>query len=662
MTAGEQVFFNSALRGAIAEYVPYTSNAFLTPGSALALAGSGALIDLGRRRYRTTSNRRNHNLRTMSWLPESSKRGRAFGTDIAGGARDKRRRTFRSKRTWFKHGTPGGSPATNKTPTSTSSGNMSTLTSKSVGTALRAITNTAELESHKRSSAAKYRLHAAKYLKMDAMLKELMFPLHRFKGFFGFMSTSGSATNVAVPATSDTVAKLAPRSAWRGISFFKLRHTGPRYLSGYPAPDTDVGQAKVLNAARIDIGSTNFTPNGDPETISSYFRRFNNRPELVPGGNGAVAPPDTSPSGIMSMSNEAGFYKQLWMDFNCADIESTSLQESSFLPLLTASTGQGGGDLGGSGQWSDPQTGPKPYNVTGSTINEIKTNNTLKDAVVRIADGKVEMDITNGSRVPTVVECVIHSMKKNTPATPKTMNTTQIYEHIWKGASYNKSEKSIFEGGHTGSYSAAQGGWNTFWDPKTPFLKVSGPGKKMVDDICNEVHRSVHYLAPGESKTVSIALGSLYYKLGYRSGFYDPTDSTETGYIDIIQDGPGTLAVAIGHFGIDCLETAFSDGVDFALVQAGGSSALEGSGFWVGKRPAPSQIVVSGKYEEAWYPSYMNRECRSINSASAQGSHIGGDYFSAPLGSIAPEQVSTIDGSAFFEQVGAGKAVTAEQN
>ncbi len=650
--SGQAVYNNPYLRASIAEYVPYTSNAFLSPGSALAIAGSGALVEMGRRRYRKHARSQSHIFARTSNMPLPSSIGSSI---IAGGPGDFGRHKKRARRDISR--TPTSS-ATNRTPSSTSSSNMSSLTSKSVGSALRAITNVAELDAHKRSTSARYRLHAAKYLTMDAMLKELFFPLHRFKGFFGFMSSSGQGMNTAIPATANTVGKLAPRSAYRGISFFKLRHTAPRYVQDYPSQTTDDGQAKVLNACRREIGTTNFNTTGDPEAICSYFRRFNNTPELV-GANGAVAPPDSSPSGVMQMSFEPQGYKQLWMDFNCSDIESASLQESPFLPNLTASTTQGGGDGGGTGEFTNPSDGPKPYSLSNS-INQLITDNTLKDAVVRIADGKVMMDLTNGSRVPTVVEVVIHSMKKNTPGNDKIMNTKKIYEYIWKGANWNKSEESAFEGGTTGSVSTPQGGWNTFWDPKTPFLKVGGAGKKMVDDICNEVHRSVHYLAPGESKQVHIALGSLYYKLGYRSGYYAGNDTTETGLMDVLTDGPGTLAVAVGHFGIDCLETAFSDNVDFNLTQAGASPAQEGAGFWVGKRPAPSQIVVSGSYEEAWYPSYMNRIGRTLNSASALGSHIN-EYYSLPLGSIAPEQVSTIDGSAYFENVGAGKATTANQ-
>ncbi len=652
-SAAERVIANPYLRRAIQGYVPASETfmGFYPPGSALAAAGSALLANRVQRLYGPVKKKRKHNLSNNMSLPFNS-----IGSSIiAGGPGDRNRRRKRARRDM----TPNSS-ATNKTPTSTSSSNMSSLTTKSVSTALKVVTNNAELDASKRATPAKYRLHAAKYLKMDPMLKELFFQLHRFKGFFGFMSTSGQGLATAVPMPANSVGKLAPRSAFRGISFFKLRHTAPRYVTNYPAPDDDDDQAKVLNAARVKIGTTDYTDNGTTQDIRTYFRRFNNAPQLIQGA-GAVGPPDTSPEGVLTMSADLGSYRQLAMDFNCSDIESAALAAQAFSANLTATTDDGGSFPGGMIPGADtPAIGPKPYEES-TDVSALKTNNIYKDAVVRIADGKLSMDIANGSRVPTVVEVVIHSMKKNTPGSSKRMNTTAIYEQLWRAASWSKSEATNFEGGFTGSVSPQQGGWNAFWDPKTPFLKVSGPGKKMVDDIANEVHRSVHYLGPGEQKTVDIALGSLYYKLGYRSGFYDPLVlGNNPADIDVLTDGPGTLAVAIGHFGIDCMETAFNDQVPFDLNRSGNTAAQEGMGFWVGKRPAPSQIVVSGQYEESWYPAYYQGRGRQIASQSALGAHLN-SYQSVPLGTIAPEQVSTIDGDSFFESVGAGKAVEASQ-
>lgn len=553
--------------------------------------------------------------------------------------------------------------ASDKKASGTSSSNMSTLTTKSCSNALKAITNMAELDSHKRSTPARYRLHSAKYLKMDAMLKELMFPLHRFKGFFGFMSTSGNGMDVSVQMESDKVGQLAPRSAFRGISFFKLRHCAPRDGSGYPSSSAD-DQAKLLNASRVKIGSTNRNTAGTSEDIYTYFRRFNNTPVIIGTGTGAAAPPATSAAGVMTMSTAPGNYRQLWMDFNTADIVRASMQEANFLPNITASTSQGGGGSGGTDPWTIPSEGPNPFSadISDGVVN-IKPS--LKDAVVRIADGKVVMDITNGQRIPTVVEIVIHSMKKQQARglEPTSHSRTQdIYEAIWKAANYQKSEKTNYVPSSTASTGTDQGGWNTFWDPKTPFLKVKGPGKKMVEDIANEVHRSVHYLAPGESKTIDIALGSLYYKLGHRSAnFGGASDGLSP---QTLIDAAGTLAVAVGHFGIDQLETCFSDNHPFRLNQAGAAVAPDatlGAGFWVGKRPAPSQIVVSGSYEESWYPSYMNREGRYIASQSALASHLD-EYTSVGLGSVPPTQVIAMNDTQYYSSVGAGKTNQAYQS
>lgn len=657
--SGPQVYHNPYLRGAIAEYVPLTSNPFLSPGAALAAAGSASLVEFTRRRWRTIDRKKsgtNHKLSQspMSFLPPNHKRGSAYGTTIAGGPGDAGRHKKRSK----KEHTP--EKATNQTPSSTSSSNISSLTTKSVGTVLKAITNNAELDSHKRSTPARYRLHAAKYLKMDAMLKELMFPLHRFKGFFGFMSTSGNGLDVSVTLDDDWVGKLAPRSAFRGISFFKLRHCAPRNGVGYPGSGTD-DQAKLLNASRIKIGTTQRNTGQDSEDIKTYFRRFNNTPALD-NTTGAAGNPRTSATPVMTMSTAPGNYKQLWMDFNTADIVRASMQEANFLPNLTASTGQGGGDDGGTYQFVNPDVGPNPFEDSNINDGVVNVKTSLKDATVRIADGKLVMDVTNGQRIPTVVELVIHSMKK-APARGLTSTshsrTQDIYEAIWKAANYQKSEQTAYEPAVITSTN--QGGWNTFWDPKTPFLKVKGPGKKLIDDIANEVHRSIHYLAPGESKTIDIALGSLYYKLGHRSANFNGQDSSLDPQTLI--DAAGTLAVAVGHFGIDQLETAFADTVPWRLNVAGSASepaSQLGAGFWVGKRPAPSQIVVSGSYEESWYPSYMNRQGRQIASQSALASHLD-DYTSVGLGSIPPVQVMNTDHSNYFASVGSGRGNRAVQ-
>lgn len=567
----------------------------------------------------------------------------------------------------------------------TSTSNLSTLTASATGTALKAITGNAELMASKRSSNAKYRLHAAKYLKMDSMLKELMFPLNRFKGFFGYVQSSGGGLAVAVPATSDTIAKLAPRSSFRSVSFFKLRHTAPRYIAGYdgnPEPwvappaqqpePTAEDQAKVLNAFRNVIGTTDFAVNNSGPTntqpVQSYFRRFTNRPNLQTGA-GAGGNPDTTPEGVMSMSSSPGNYKQLAIDFNCADIERCSLAQSPFQQSITPSTSVAQGTaittVSGIDRWtSNAPYGPPTYQSEFDNAYNIQIPPFWRDATTRIADGKLSLDIQNGSRVPTVVEVVIHSMKHGGPSNSKDMNTKDIYEAIWKGANWQSGIKSMYttpsitapaqQDPYVGN--AMQGGWQTFWDPKTPFLKVKGSGKKLVDEIANEVHRSIHYLAPGESKTVSIALGSLYYKLGHRSGFYDSTDTTNDGLTKVRTDGAGTLAVAVGAFGIDCLETAFGDGFDLTLAQTNAQTAYEGAGFWVGKRPAPSQIVVSGTYEEAWYPTYQSTGGRTIGDvAAAMPTTVSGGR-AVPLGSIAPMQVNAIDDSSYFAPLGGGKA------
>ena len=438
----------------------------------------------------------------------------------------------------------------------TSSANMSSLTTRSCSRMQKAITNMAEIESHKRSTPANYRLHAAKYLKMDAMLKQLFFPLHRFRGFFGFTSTSGTGLETALPQNDGMVARLAPRGAFRGISFFKVRHTSCRKLPDYPDLTSAAGQSQVLNAERVSIGTTDLTGQAE-QPIYTYFRKYNNTPSLQQSNppnfeTGAGAPPNTKPEVANNMTNIASNYRQLGMDFNAADIERISLAESNFVPMIAASTGSGGAGQAGSEPWAAVSANNSGYEAGVRVYGGTAVNQTLlpplKDAVIRIADGKLSMDIANGSRVPTVVELVIHSMKKQslanntlTQGSNTVWNTKQIYSSLWKAANWQHGEKSSFGDGETnptgGPNNAPQGGWNTFWDPKTPFLKVSGPGKQLVDHFATEVHRSVHYLAPGESKTINIALGSLYYKIGSRSSAYCAVQdaTSEDGKMAVLQ-------------------------------------------------------------------------------------------------------------------------------
>ncbi len=540
----------------------------------------------------------------------------------------------------------------------TSSTNVSSLTTSSMSKLLTVMTTSADAHSGKRSTSASYRLHSAKYLKMDAMLKQLMFPLHRFRGFFGYVQTSGQGLNVSVPGTTNDINKLAPRSSFRSISFFKLRHTKPRYLPGYPDSSNN-GQAQILNGSRVTVGTTDIT--GASENINTYFRRFNNTPKLA-SGNGAGGAPENLATGVAAMSADPGNYRQLALDFNTADIERTALQASSFVPNPLALAPQAGTSIGTNEWVPGNDTGPQVY--TGQADQGFQTKSAWKDAVVRIADGTLTLDVQNGSRVPTVCELVIHSMKKDTPgATNKTFGTTEIYSSIWKAANFSAGTKTPFNdtaAQAAGVAGAAQGGWSTFWDPKTPFLKVPAAQSKLVENICNEVHRSVHIIAPGESKCIKLQLGSLYYKLGQRSGYYDESVGNSES-INTLIDGPGTLAVALGAFGVDCLETAFSDGVPGKLTQSGASNALEGTGFWIGKSPAPSHIVVAGKYEEAFYPAYLNREQMQLADATAPLPSVLESERTIPLGTIAPIQVSSMDGNSYFDPVGGGKAPVASQ-
>jgi hypothetical protein len=153
----------------------------------------------------------------------------------------------------------------------------------------------------------------------------------------------------------------------------------------------------------------------------------------------------------------------------------------------------------------------------------------------------------------------------------------------------------------------------------------------------------------------------MYYKLGNRSGYYDQSDNDDPN-IKIANDGAGTLAVAVGAFGVDCLEAIGGNGTTVTWNQVGASAALEGSGFWVGKRPAPSTLVVSGSYEESWYPMYNEAKQMVVGDIATPLPSVINNDRTLPLGTIAPTQVSTVDGENYFDSVGAGKAAPSAQN
>jgi hypothetical protein len=129
-------------------------------------------------------------------------------------------------------------------------------------------------------------------------------------------------------------------------------------------------------------------------------------------------------------------------------------------------------------------------------------------------------------------------------------------------------------------------------------------------------------LAPGQSKCIKIALGSLFYNIGNKSddGWAATWGSTYArSQLPFCNYQAGSLIFALGHSGVDQLSmptanTSISNGNTFWMKPDTSSNSgadppeyhtIHGTGFWAGKVKAPSEIVVKGRYSEKYYPSYV---------------------------------------------------------
>ena len=106
----------------------------------------------------------------------------------------------------------------------------------------------------------------------------------------------------------------------------------------------------------------------------------------------------------------------------------------------------------------------------------------MSDAVMRIVDGSLQMDIMNTEQTPCVVEIVIHSKKKND------LTKAQIYKELFNDVNRHLRAKGVSDA--PDATANQTGGWQAFYDPNYPLLKV--PSKARVLSYITEVHRSNH--------------------------------------------------------------------------------------------------------------------------------------------------------------------------
>lgn len=463
----------------------------------------------------------------------------------------------------------------------------------------------------RRAPAYTARLHTAKYLTCDPLLKDLFFPVLTMAKRFGFCSTTGidaltAALNVTGVADGSDYPVIHSKASgvYRGIAMFTLRSEviGPNSSS-------------KLNATPYAMGVTSI--DGTSRTFNSAYRRFNSRPDMANDTvNGSVISDVTSAPTVtndqFAPSDLAHPSSQMYVSEvgNILELETKAVQSTNFQHAIGSTTSSEGTTTLGV---QDGNPGP---NWSGSG-NLSAGNGTyyanLKNTTIRICDGYLELDITNGKSTSTFIEVVIHAHRKHS----STISTQSLLNAIANAVNYQQTDRNVDTYYSNSASSQNPGGWQAFWDPTYPLLGCKSQHRKPIDDIAREVHRSNHMLGPGQSKMIKINLGSLYYDIGNKS-----TDASKSGSEPqpngflIPQCGVGALNVTIGHSGVQQLSapvnpTGGSTGPQFSVkpdaydVSAGEAHIYNGGGFWVGKTFCPSEIVVGGNYVEKFYPSYV---------------------------------------------------------
>ena len=499
-----------------------------------------------------------------------------------------------------------------------------------------------ESTDQKRISPSTYRLHAAKAVDLPGFLGDLFMPTLRSTLNFGFVSNNGIGTLQkgygGLNATS--VAGLAPKGVYRGIAMFKCRFTdrSQNRQSQY-----------TLNASPQVIQTS---VGGD--AVHSIYRRYNSNPKQEDAGNASKVTQTVPPQLVAahvdgSTVTGTNQLTRLGMGTNLAHMEDHAWQSTNFVQSVgkpaTATGNIGTSNVEDVTDWNGSVPLLQGQGTTGSPYYYPAS---VKDAIMRIKDGFVELDISNTSKTGCVIELVCHSMKKTASEVTDQSLMNEIYN------SYQYSVKAQENGNTESSSTNPTGGWQTFYDPKVPFLHVPAKHRKTVDDIAREAHRSLHVLAPGQTKMIKISLGSLYYKLGNKS--LDLTTNTgNSGVVYSKTDNAGSLLFSIGHTGVDAFETMAS-GNDTV-------SGVASSGFWAGKCPSPSSIAVTGKYQEQYYPMYAYSTDREFaNVGAGRASYInsaGGQAQGLPLNQLTTQHITVTQDEEIGRPVGA-KAIKSE--
>ena len=398
-----------------------------------------------------------------------------------------------------------------------------------------------------------------------------------------------------------------------------------------------------LNPLQLKVGESYLSQGVTLSDIKSQYRRFNNGPYLS-----GTQKPDYTKSAAQTLAWSAreqdvfnGGQMQISEVGNLLDVETAALQSTNFQHAI------------GSGSSSEGTTATHASYGTPGGINWDGTGNPLqstgiyypnvRNTTIRIADGCLEMDVTNGKNSSCVIELVINSQSKQA----KDFTPQAFIDEVYQACEYQQNQNRT-DGPASATDFATPGGWQAFYDPEYPLLKLKSSHAKKARDMYREVHRSTHMLAPGQSKMIKVSLGSHYYSLGNKTLSSDGT-RMQPGAPDF---GPGSLLIAVGHSGVDQLSMpSLGDGNTIATqyvlhpdtFTTAGKHTVSGAGFWTGKQRAPSEIVIRGSYSEKFYPGYVISDQRSnYDNYVMRAPSIGSTGLVGPSGLPVQETVGTV--------------------
>ena len=558
--------------------------------------------------------------------------------------------------------------------------NQSKNTQKQQEKALVAAVAQGEAMDRRRLAMKMYRLHSAKWLQMDKMLKAMFFPLNNMALNFGISSFTGvdnQNLTDALDVDQSLVNTARTRGLHRGLALFTVRNT------------LDVSNrqdASFLNNAHQTVGgmySNNGEFAGSVASIKSIYRRYHSQPEYEAGNVADGSLVFQSKCQQFTDLDEVSPTKirNLDMGFTLAQMEEIAASSMVYSdPIFNYRPNKNtdgvtlvnGHEVRGNTGVLAGETGDAHPTISLVGKNNMLTSTeTLEgapaylgavlDGVMRVADGELVMDIMNTEQTPCVVEIVIHSKKKNNKTKQEIYNS--LYQDVDRKV--HRINPNI---GDLPSDSPIAGGWQAFYDPAYPLLRV--PAGSPTANLITEVHRSQHVLYPGQSKEIKIGLGSLWYKIMNKN---DTTtiNNLPNQVTQKLKDNVGALYVAVGHSGFEYPQQAFdmpnqvtswtAPNIGAAGTQPQGSPFV-GTGFWVGKAHAPSSISLSGKYTEKFYPLTFDRSGHNeLISTATRPSFIDGENLSqtpaVPLSVIVSDRVATDQGGVIQTLAAGGSTV-----